>query len=101
MDNKKLIKEIKRMKFENACYRVMEAGNYFLTSYEELQEYAKKKIDDFAYNCAINVLEALKEGCTFYKYDYSMGTLETPTPILTFDELIDLIDESYEEEEEA
>ena len=54
----------------------------YITSYETLKDYAKVKIDDDNFFMAIHILEALNECETdYYIYDYSMGTLESPTAI--------------------
>jgi hypothetical protein len=71
-----------------------------VTTEEILLEFAKSKIDDENIFMALHILNAI-HGSTesyngYYLYDYSMGTLETPTPITCkedFEHLIDFDDE--------
>lgn len=68
----------------------------YLTSEEVLIQFAKDKIDDDNLYLAMHVLSAIYnseeayDDC--YLYDYSMGTLETPTPITCKEDLEHLID---------
>lgn len=67
-----------------------------LTSEEILIQFAKDKIDDDNLSLAMHVLSAIYnseeayDDC--YLYDYSMGTLDTPTPITCKEDLEHLID---------
>jgi hypothetical protein len=78
-----------------------------LTTEDLLLEFAKQKIDDQNIYMALHILNAVYE-CEeayngYYLYDYSMGTLETPTPITDKEDLepwIDFDDEDEEDEEE-
>lgn len=67
-----------------------------VTTEDMLLEFAKSKIDDDNLFMAIHVLKAVyesEEGYNgYYLYDYSMGTLETPTPITEKEDLEHLID---------
>lgn len=48
----------------------------------DIEELAKKAVDDEEYNLAIHLLETLRDNwAEEYEYDPSMGTLETPQPI--------------------
>lgn len=72
-----------------------------ITSEEILIEFAKQKLEDNDFNMALHIIGAIYEAeadddC-YYRYDYSMGTLETPTPITCKEDIEDLID--IEEEE--
>lgn len=73
-----------------------------ITTEDVLLDFAKSKIDDENIYLAIHVLQAVwNSGEAFngyYRYDYTMGTLETPTPITCKEDLEVLID--FEEEEE-
>lgn len=73
-----------------------------ITTEDVLLDFAKSKIDDDNIYLAIHVLQAVwNSGEAFngyYRYDYNMGTLETPTPITCKEDLEDLID--FEEEED-
>ena len=71
-----------------------------ITTEEVLLDFAKTKIDDDNIYLAIHILNAIynsEESYNgYYLYDYSMGTLETPTPITcreSFEHLIDFDDE--------
>ena len=64
---------------------------------------AKHEIDEESLQMALHILNAVYESdCpdgSYYLYDRSMGTLETPTPILCKEDLEDYIDFDEEEEE--
>ena len=61
-----------------------------------LIEFAKRKIDDDNLGLGLHILSAIYESdCpddSYYRYDYTMGTLETPTPITCKEDIEDLID---------
>ncbi len=67
-----------------------------ITTEETLLEFAKVKIDDDNIYLSIQVLKAIWESGEafngYYRYDYNMGTMETPTPITCKEDLEDLID---------
>ena len=73
-----------------------------ITTEECLLEFAKTKIDDDNIYLSIHVLRAIWESGEayngYYRYDYSMGTLETPTPITCKEDLEDFFD--FDEEDE-
>lgn len=73
-----------------------------ITTEETLLEFVKTKITDGNNYMALHVLKAVYESEEayedYYLYDYSMGTLETPTPITCKEDLEHLID--FEDEEE-
>jgi hypothetical protein len=64
---------------------------------------AKHEIDEENLQMAVHILNAVYESdCpdgSYYLYDRSMGTLETPTPITCKEDLKDYIDFDEEEEE--
>ena len=72
-----------------------------ITSEEMLLDFAKEKIDDDNLYMAIHILNAVynsEESYNgYYLYDYSMETLETPTPITCREDLEHLID--FDEED--
>ena len=72
-----------------------------ITTEDVLIEFAKSKIDDSDFSVAMHILAAIWESeeayLDYYHYDYSMGTLETPTPITCKEDLEDYID--FDEEE--
>lgn len=60
-----------------------------LTTREDLKEFAKEQIDNDNEFLAIHILEAIKDSeADYWSYDYSMGTLETPTPITNTEDLL-------------
>lgn len=73
-----------------------------ITTEDILLDFAKHKIDDENIYLAIHVLQAVWNSSEafngYYIYDYSMGTLETPTPITCKEDLEHLID--FEEDED-
>ena len=71
-----------------------------ITTEEILIDFAKSKIDDDNIYIAIHILGAIHNNpydTEYYLYDYSMGTLETPTPITEKEDLEDYIDFDDEE----
>ena len=76
-----------------------------VTTEDILLDFAKSKIDDDNIYLAIHVLQAVwNSGEAFngyYLYDYSMGTLETPTPVTCKEDLEHLIDFEDEEDEDC
>lgn len=64
---------------------------------------AKHEIDEENLQMAVHILKAVCESnclaASYYFYDRSMGTLETPTPITCKEDLEDYID--FEEDEET
>lgn len=72
-----------------------------LTTEDMLLEFAKTKIDDENIYMSIHVLRAVWESGEsyngYYLYDYSMGTLETPTPVTCKEDFEDYID--FEDED--
>lgn len=76
-------------------------GAYELTSEDSLIRFAKEKIDEDNIGLALHVLGAIynsEEAYNgYYLYDYSLGTISTPTPITCKEDLEDYI--SFEGEE--
>jgi regulatory protein YycI of two-component signal transduction system YycFG len=74
-----------------------------ITYEDTLIEFAKQKIDDDNIYMAMHVLSAIYKSAEAYNdlylYDYSMGTLETPTPITCKEDLEDYI--SFVKEEDC
>lgn len=73
-----------------------------ITTEDVLIEFAKAKIDEDSIYMAMHVLSAIynsEESYNgYYLYDYSMGTLETPTPVTCKEDFEHLID--FDEEDE-
>ena len=66
-----------------------------ITTREDLQEYAIRSIRDDSLYLAIHILEALREeyGAEWFLYDYSMGTLQTPSGVTCKEDVEHLIDD--------
>ena len=65
-----------------------------ITTEENLKEYGISKIEDDNFSVGLHVLTAIFENrynTEYYRYDYNMGTLDTPTPITEYDDISDLI----------
>ena len=79
-----------------------EYGVNELTSEDSLIRFAKEKIDEDNFFLAIHILEAIynsEEAYNgYYLYDYSLGTMSTPTPITCKEDLEGYI--SFAEDEE-
>lgn len=79
-----------------------EYGVSELTSEDSLIRFAKEKIDEDNLFLAIHILEAIynsEESYNgYYLYDYSLGTMSTPTPITCKEDLEGYI--SFAEDEE-
>lgn len=79
-----------------------EYGVNELTSENNLIRFAKEKIDEDDLGLAIHILEAIynsEEAYNgYYLYDYSLGTMSTPTPITCKEDLESYI--SFAEDEE-
>lgn len=69
---------------------------YDIHTEESLIAFAKRKIDDENLQMAIHILSAIYESTcpddSYFRYDYTMGTLETPIPITCKEDIEDLID---------
>lgn len=66
-----------------------------ITDEETLKEFIIKKVQDDDWYLATHLLNYIWENGTsseYYIYDYSMGTLDNPTPIDTKEDLEDFID---------
>ncbi len=86
------VQELYTMTFNDACEKLSEHTD-LITTYESLKDFA-----DHLY-LALHILEAIHSSpADYYDYDYSMGTLETPTALtLTFD-LVDYCDDKEDED---
>ena len=64
-------------------------------TYEEmLKEFAIEKLNNDDFNMALHIINAIYNNSystEWYRYDYSMGTLETPSPIVDKEDIEDLI----------
>ena len=76
-----------------------------ITSEEILKEYVLHTVENDNFGLALHILQAIYESPAtdtgMYLYDYSMGTLETPTPITEIEDLLDYIDDDdFDKEDE-
>ena len=90
------IRELHCKSFADAARELSESDNR-ITTYETLKEFAKENIDGDRLFLAIHILKAIWENTAdYYDYDYCMGTLDTPSPLLVIQDL-----EEYCEQEET
>jgi hypothetical protein len=79
-----------------------EYGVYELTSEDSLIRFAKEKIDEDNIGLALHILGAIynsEEAYNgYYLYDYSLGTISTPTPITRKEDLEDYV--TFEEDDD-
>ena len=74
-------KELYDLNFNEAAEKLCETHDC-ITTYETLNAFAIMHIENDSFNVAIHILEALRSNpADYYDYDYSMGTLETPTAL--------------------
>ena len=82
-------RELKKLTFDEAIEKLEEENNC-ITTYSILKEFAIDNINNDNLFLAIHILQALEENeAEYYKYDYSAGTFETPTPIENLEDLED------------
>lgn len=70
-----------------------------ITDEEILKEFAIEKIQNDDFHMGLHIINAIYNNpysTEYYRYDYSMGTLETPTPIADKEDIEDLI--NFEDE---
>lgn len=80
-------KELYEMSFDDAIGELIYETEY-ITTYGDLKEFAKEQIDSDNLFLAIHILEAINNTyAQYYNYDYSMGAMETPTPLETLEDL--------------
>ena len=81
------VKELYSMTFNEACEKLYQESD-LVTTYESLKEYAIKNINEERLFLAIHILEAIQQfPADYYDYDYCMGTLENPTPLVLLKDL--------------
>ena len=86
--------ELKKMVFADAVSQLLSEVDT-ITTYETLKEFAIAKINDGNLFLAIHILEAInRRTANFYDYDYAMGALDIPTPLILLDDLEDYCDEA-------
>ena len=100
---------MKREQFEEMSFEELLEWAYDniddIHSEETLIEMVKHEINEDSLRMALHILQAVYESdCpdgSYYIYDRSMGTLETPTPITCKEDLEEYIDFEEDEEERA
>lgn len=81
------VKELHSMNFNDAAAQLCDEHD-MVTSYECLKDFAIHHINDDNLFLAIHILNAINNNpADFYHYDYCMGTLQTPSPLLTASDL--------------
>lgn len=90
--------QLEEMTFEDQMLWAM--GNIdCVTTEDTLKQFAIEKVEDDNFSMALHILNAIWNNpyrTEYYRYDYCMGILETPTPITELDDIEDLI--NFEEE---
>lgn len=82
-------KELHSMCFNDAASQ-LQADSDLVTTYENLLSFAKHCIDEECLFLAIHILTTVYENpADFYGYNYCMGTLDMPTPLLVSSDLED------------
>lgn len=88
------IKELYSKDFDTAAQELWCETNR-ITCIEILKNFIKQKIDEDMLFLALHLLEAIKEHpAEYYDYDYSMGTLDTPCPLTTLEDLEDYCEDN-------
>lgn len=83
------IYELNSMTFAEAVEKLHEEKDQITTA-DSLKDFAIHHIKKDNFYLAIHVLNALNENYSdYYDYDYSMGTLDTPTALRTLHDLQD------------
>lgn len=85
--------QYKRMDFEELIEWAKENLDD-VTDEEILKQFAIEKLQDDNFSMALHIINAIYNNpydTEYYRYDYSMGTLATPTPITDKEDLEDLI----------
>lgn len=87
-----------RETFENMSFEeLMEWANENLddvTREDILKDFAIEKLRDDHFNLALHIINAIYNNeydTEWYRYDYCMGTLQTPSPITEKEDIEDLI----------
>ena len=92
-------KEFEEMSFEELIEWANENIND-VTHEDILKDFAIDKLQNDDFGMALHIINAIYHNpynTEWYRYDYSMGRLETPTPITEKYDIVDLID--FDEEE--
>lgn len=89
-------KEFEEMDFDEAMEKLHEESDV-ITTYDILKDFAKKKIDEDDIGFAKHILDSIWESSAcfdsnWYRYDYSMGKLETPIEITCIEDIENLLE---------
>lgn len=82
---RKSLEEVVEWAYENLDY---------VTNEETLKRFAIEKLEEDNFSLALHIINAIynnESDTEYYRYDYSMGTLETPKPIIEKADIEDLI----------
>ncbi len=84
----------KKKGFRDACVQLVGETDE-ITFEEVLKMFIKQKTDEDSFLLVKHLAEALVEVSPtgLWRYDYCMGTLDTPTPIVDFDDIEDLLED--------
>lgn len=85
-------KEFLEKSFQDVVEQLLEEG--LIETKEDLTDFAKSKIDDGDVMTAKHIIDAINEDdAEYYIYDYSMGTLETPSSVTSKEDIEHLIED--------
>ena len=78
--------------YKSAANLLYEYGGYFVCTKEDLKQLACSKIIEEDFKLAKHILDNLYNNpeCKYWKYDTSLGVLETPTPITDTQTIIEV-----------
>ena len=84
-------KELYELTFEEAVEKLFDEG-YTITTYDILKDFIKLQLDKENNYLAYHLIRTIYEDdCPFstdyFDYDYSMGTLDKPTPLYNLEDL--------------
>ncbi len=85
-------KELKKLGFENAIEILQEEVND-ITDIDVLKEFIKENIDNDNFFLAMHLLDAIYNSNSpypepyYYRYDYTLGTYDTPEELNTIEDL--------------
>lgn len=85
-------RELYELGFEKAIVQLIDGDNN-ITTYETLKQFIINNIEQDRIFIARHVLSEIDEDYEYYDYDYTMGTLDKPTPITEIEQLEDYCNE--------
>lgn len=93
--------EFEEIEFDELI-ELMYENSYDITREENLKEFAVGKLLDDNFGMALHIINAIYNNpydTEWYRYDYSMGTLQTPFPITDKEDVEDLINFKDDEDD--